>query len=258
MNNLKIKILRYILFTVSVSFLSFLVFYGKLVNQGIPPRDQQNITAPISEHRQISNKKSIIRSRDSSVRILSVDLNQGMVATSSATYLKYNDMHFVLTTSHGLMGGCETIQIEVNGELYDCLEELAIDPVRDYAILSIEEIKERKPIKFSNNLANNKNDWKKSLTILNHVVYTGYPNSIGPLTVQGNIMGFDPAGLIYVQSYAWSGSSGSGIFDQSGNLIGYILAIDVGENEYGTAILENVMLVVPIYYVDWSVVTKRN
>ena len=93
---------------------------------------------------------------------------------------------------------------------------------------------------------------------MNHVVYTGYPNSIGPLTVQGNIMGFDPAGLIYVQSYAWSGSSGSGIFDQSGNLIGYILAIDVGQNEYGTAILENVMLVVPIYYVDWSVVTKRN
>ena len=70
-------------------------------------------------------------------------------------------------------------------------------------------------------------------------------------------MGFDPAGLIYVQSYAWSGSSGSGVFDNHGNLIGYIMAIDIGNTQYGTAILENVMLVVPIYKVDWSVVYKR-
>ena len=74
------------------------------------------------------------------------------------------------------------------------------------------------------NVSNTLSEWKKTLTILNHVVYTGYPNSIGPLTIQGSIMGFDPSGIMYIQSYAWSGSSGSGVFDQSGNLIGYILA----------------------------------
>lgn len=257
MSDLKINILKYLSFTIAVAFLTFIVFYGKIVTQGVPLKSEQNIVAPISDHRYISNKKSITRSRTSSVRVLSIDINEGMVATSSATYFKYKELYFVLTTSHGLVGGCETIQIEVDGELYDCLEEIAVDPIRDYAILKTEKIDSRKPIKYPVNVSNTLSEWKKTLTILNHVVYTGYPNSIGPLTIQGSIMGFDPSGIMYIQSYAWSGSSGSGVFDQSGNLIGYILAIDVGQTEYGTAILENVMLVVPIYEVDWSVITKK-
>jgi hypothetical protein len=54
-------------------------------------------------------------------------------------------------------------------------------------------------------------------------------------------------------SYAWSGSSGSGVFSQDGKYIGYVLAIDVGESGFGgAAILENVVLVIPAFKINWA------
>ena len=34
--------------------------------------------------------------------------------------------------------------------------------------------------------------------------------------------------------------------------MGYIVALDVGRTEYGMDVLENVILVVPHYRIDWS------
>ena len=59
---------------------------------------------------------------------------------------------------------------------------------------------------------------------------------------------------MYVFSYAWGGSSGSGVFDKAGNYVGYIIAIDVGQTEFGVDVLENVVLVVPSFKIDWSTV----
>jgi hypothetical protein len=250
------RILSYVVIGVITGFLAHLVFYGQYVSNQIPHENLNSITK-VSDSRTVSNKKTIKRSRTSSVRVLSLDIRRGMISTSSGTYFTYKDINYVITTSHGLLGGCESVQIESAGNLYDCVRIVKLDKLVDYAILEVGIISDKKPIVFPRNFVSNANGWKKSLTLLNKVVYTGYPNSIGPLTVAGSIMGFDSQGLIYVQSYAWSGSSGSGVFDQTGKLIGYILAIDVGQNEYGTAILENVMIVVPIYKVDWSIILKE-
>lgn len=65
-------------------------------------------------------------------------------------------------------------------------------------------------------------------------------------------MGYSPDDYIYVNSYAWSGSSGSGVFSQRGDYIGFVLAIDVGPGFNGPTILENVVLVVPAYRVNWG------
>jgi hypothetical protein len=240
------------------AFLSFLVFHGQYVSLSSKvDASNLNSKAEVSNHRTTANKKSILRSRQSSVRMLSFDVINGVMSTSSATYFRYKDSNFVITTSHGLIGGCPTTQIEAEGELYDCIKVIINDQFIDYAILEIEEIKQRTPLKFPDQMMSGTHRWRKALTLMSGVIYTGYPNSIGPLTVSGSIMGFDPQGLIYVQSYAWSGSSGSGVFDKSGKLIGYIMAIDIGQTEYGTAVLENVLIVVPIYKVDWSVVFKK-
>lgn len=251
------KLLKYSLFAIIAAFLGFLVTYGQYVSSISGEIHTFNAHAPVAQQHSLTKKRAVERSRSSSVRILSFDVHAGMIATSSATYFEHKDEKFVLTTNHGLVGSCATIQIEADGKLYDCVEILVNDRLIDYAILKIDTIENRKPIAVPRDLVRNARGWKKTLSLLNQVVYTGYPNSIGPLTVEGSIMGFDPAGLIYVQSYAWSGSSGSGVFDNHGNLIGYIMAIDIGNTQYGTAILENVMLVVPIYKVDWSVVYKR-
>ena len=53
-------------------------------------------------------------------------------------------------------------------------------------------------------------------------------------------------------SYAWQGSSGSGVFDENGKYIGYVVAIDIGKTEHGIQILQNVVLVVPAFNVDWT------
>ena len=63
--------------------------------------------------------------------------------------------------------------------------------------------------------------------------------------------------LIYFNSYAWSGSSGSGVFDSRGKFVGYIVALDVGRTEYGMDVLENVILVVPHYRIDWSPIFRK-
>ena len=93
--------------------------------------------------------------------------------------------------------------------------------------------------------------WKKSYNLLDKTFYTGYPNSIGPTTWTGNISGFTGDYLV-VQTYAWSGASGSGVFDERGELIGIIMALDVGANEYGYQVLNNFVIVVPIWQIDFG------
>ena len=111
-------------------------------------------------------------------------------------------------------------------------------------------MKNRKAIKIPRDLPKNK-QWIKSYSILNSLIYTGYPNTIGPLTISGEVAGFASYEYIYMISYAWQGSSGSGVFDSSGKFIGYIVAVDVGQTEFGFQILQNVVLVVPAFKIDW-------
>jgi hypothetical protein len=251
------NICKYGLIASFSALIVFLIFYGQMLTHSYPPQDELNATAASANYYSLTKKQAINRSRDSSVRVLSFDVIEGIVSTSSATYFKYKDEYFILTTNHGLLGNCDSVQIEADGELYNCEEIIAADLLVDYAIIRVGEVKNRKPIIFPQHTIRGIHKWNKSLTLLNEIVYTGYPNGIGPLTLGGKIMGFDSHGMIFVDSYAWSGSSGSGVFDRNGHLMGYILAIDVGNSEYGAAILENVMLVVPIYKVDWSVIFVR-
>jgi len=255
---LKIKqILKFMIFPAITAFMTFLVVQGQIVTNQAPLESSLISNKEVANSMPISYRSAIVKSRNSSVRILSLDMDKGLMSTSSATYIKFKNNNYVLTTHHGLMGGCDTIQIEADGELYDCLEVVKVDKNTDYALLMVEEVPSRIPIKYPQDFTRNPRQWKKTLSLMNDVIYTGYPNSIGPLTIDGSIMGYDQSGYIYINSYAWSGSSGSGVFDSKGRVIGYIVAIDVGRTEYGLAILENVMLVVPIYKVDWSSITRR-
>ena len=89
---------------------------------------------------------------------------------------------------------------------------------------------------------------------MHKVYFTGYPNNIGPLTVSGEIIGYTSSGLIYVRAYAWAGASGSAVFTSDGFLIGYVLAVDVGQSEYGQDVIEDILLVAPAYQIDCGVI----
>ena len=117
------------------------------------------------------------------------------------------------------------------------------------------EITNRAPIRIPQDLPSG-TQWKKSYSILNKIIYTGYPNDIGPLTLRGDVIGYNKDEYLYVFSHAYGGASGSGVFSKQGKYIGYVVAIDVGSTELGTDVLENIVIVAPALNIDWNLVLK--
>tara|TARA_R110002020_G_scaffold248949_1_gene462906 strand:+ start:982 stop:1821 length:840 start_codon:yes stop_codon:yes gene_type:complete len=207
-----------------------------------------------AEHRLVSKQKRIIeRSRKSAVRILSMSIEHGgSVASSSGTYVTMFDHYYIITTNHGIVGNCRTTKIVVDDTMYECINLVERNVEADYALIQIGQIDTREPIRIPQNVARTKREWISALSVMSRTYYTGFPNGLGPLTIDGKIMGHSHDDYIYMNSYAWSGSSGSGVFSQRGDYIGYVLAIDVGPGFNGPAILENVVLVVPAYRINWA------
>ena len=199
----------------------------------------------VSRQYDISQKQAITRSVNSAVRVVSMDMSVGSISSLSGTYFTFKGKYYVLTSAHGVLKGCGGLMIFHFNEHGQCTKMIKIDRDADYAIFEVEKMDTRTAIKIPKALAT----WKKSYNLLDKTYYTGYPNSIGPTTWTGNISGFTGDYLI-IQTYAWSGASGSGVFDERGELIGIVMALDVGANEYGY--LNNFVIVVPVWQIDFG------
>lgn len=229
--------------TFGVIFALFLMVVLALHPQPQTPHSYETT----SHHYDISDKQAIKRSVSSAVRVFSLDIVEGAMSSLSGTYFTYGGRFYVLTSAHGIIKGCENLMAMHFDETSNCLEMIILDRKADYAIFEVEKMFSRTAIKIPRALAN----WKKSYNILDKIYYTGYPNSIGPTTWTGTISGYT-GDYVIVQSYAWSGASGSGVFDERGELIGIIMALDVGAGEYGYQVLNNLIIVVPIWQVDFA------
>ena len=201
---------------------------------------------------------TIEKARKSTVRVLSATNDDEMsIASSSGTYFTMDGRYFVITTMHGIIGTCEGTRILDGDDIYPCERFIELNQVSDYALIEIYEIENKEPIRIPKNLPSSKKEWNRSLSMMSRTLYTGFPNSIGPLTIPGTIAGYSRDGNIYILSYAWSGSSGSGVFSATGDYIGYVIAIDIGSSIVnGYQVLENVVLVVPAYKIDWSTIME--
>lgn len=235
------------------ALISASIVYTHLHQSRIPGvtefRDNQTITNAYP----VSSKSAVKRSISSAVRIISFNVENGEVSVSSGTYFQHEDNYYILTVRHGIvLLSCDAIQIEVDGDLRPCNDIVSHNEYHDYAMLSVDKISNREPIRFPKDFVTKYREWQKVISPLEPLIYTGFPNTIGPVTLSGRVMGMSPDEYIYFNSYAWSGSSGSGVFDSRGKFMGYIVALDVGRTEYGMDVLENVILVVPHYRIDWS------
>jgi hypothetical protein len=229
-----------------------------LTQNRIPAHAEFRSIDSMSNSFPVAARAGVRRSINSAVRIVSYAPQVGHVSVSTGTYFKHRDEYFILTVRHGIATlSCKMIQVEVDGTLYPCDEIVTYDERNDYAILLVGEIINRKPIKFPQDFVTKHREWIQTMSPLEPLVYTGYPNTIGPVTLSGRVMGISADEYVYFNSYAWSGSSGSGVFNSKGKIMGYIVAIDVGHTEYGIDVLENVILVVPHYRIDWSPILKR-
>jgi len=200
----------------------------------------------------VADQKAIKKSRLSAVRVMSLSEDQETFSAASGTYFTTGGRYYVLTVNHGIVGPCPLTKIKTENEYVTCLNYVELNAGVDYAIIEIEELTERVPLKFPQALPKT----FRSSNIMTTTYYTGFPNSAGPFTLKGNIIGYLGRDFIYLQSYGWAGSSGAGVFASNGDLIGYVLAVDVGYTAYGVDVLENIIFVVPITNINWDVLQR--
>ena len=252
------KIKANVLKIVAFLFLIVLCFYSSFENTR--QRHESNLYSSTSMSNSISYMefRSAKKSRDSAVRIVSMSPDGAGVSSMSGTYIEFFGSYFVLTVMHGLLGPCDLTKILVDDTYYDCVEYVSGDTFNDYMIMEVEKIHHRDPLSLVGDIQVMSHEHEPP-AVLDKIYYTGYPNTMGPFTVPGTIMGYDPPGgkNFYALSYAWMGASGSGVFGKDGKLLGYVIAIDVGASEFGVQILENVVMIGSVHEVDWNPVLKN-
>ncbi len=196
---------------------------------------------------------AVTRSRQSTVQVYSYDISDGGISALSGTYLTYKGKYFVLTAAHGIYGPCAFTTIVVDEELYACEEYVIANKRWDYIVIQVNKIPTRTPVKIPHHIPHRR-EWVQELATQNTIFYTGFPNEGGPYTFDGRIVGYDENAALFVDSYGWSGSSGAGVFSRTGNLIGWVMALEVGRTEFGPQVLENFIWVIPLFKVDWIAV----
>jgi len=218
-----------------------------------PTENQINNFTNVGASLSFQEQAAVIRSRKSAVQLMSVDLTDGGISSSSGTYITYKDNYFVLTTSHGIGGLCAFTHIVIEDRLHDCVKFVLEDSQTDYIVIQVNEIPERIPVQITSHTPH-RDEWIRDLSTQNTIYYTGYPNNGGPYTFDGRIVAYSEPEALFIDSYGWSGSSGAGVFSSSGNLIGWIMALEVGETRFGRQVLENFIWVIPLFKVDWDAV----
>jgi hypothetical protein len=215
-----------------------------------PTEEEINSFTNLGESLSAGEAIAVQRSRQSAVQVMSLDLSDGAISASSGTYVKYKGKYFILTTSHGVGEACVLTQIIADDVLHDCITYVLRDPQTDYIIIQVNKIPGRAPVELDIHTPHRR-EWARDISTQTTTFYTGFPNEGGPYTFDGKIVGYKEGEAIFVDSYGWSGSSGSGVFADNGNLIGYVMALEVGETYFGRQVLENFMWVVPLFKVDW-------
>ena len=221
-------------------------------NTRFPTESELKSLNNISENLDPKEALTVKKSRNSILHVLSGRSAKAGFAKMSGTYVIHDGKFYVITAGHGIVGDCEYFYVATSeDDVYDCIKYIVVDKYIDYAIIEIEKVTDRIPIELKKNIPKN-NEWRQEIAVLSEVFYTGYPNSLGPLTFRGSVAGVSDENYIYLHSYAWPGSSGSGVFGRDGNMIGIIIALNVGLTGAGYDVLEDLVIVTPLFMIDWD------
>jgi S1-C subfamily serine protease len=251
-----INILKTILKISLVVLVSFAISLGLhvSVNESIrmPTTIEMKSLDNISKDLDFKEKQATMLSRHSVLKVLSSREDVAGFTKMSGTYVEYDDKFYVITAAHGIMGECEFVFVAAgNDSVYSCIKYIIVDQETDYAIIQIEEVSKRTPVKLEL-VVPAPRQWLQETSVLNEVFYTGYPNGLGPLTFRGSVAGVSDENYIYLHSYAWPGSSGAGVFSNDGQLIGIVVALNVGLTGAGYDVLEDLVIITPLFLVDWE------
>lgn len=153
----------------------------------------------------------------------------------SGNYLQVDGKKFILTALHVVEGRPDIFVTEKGGHNHMAKLKWA-DPSRDIAILEISRnLKYTKAIEYRS---------VKSNHIGREVFYCGHPENTSFMNFKGIIGGKDNQWLM-LNIFAWPGSSGSVIFDASGDVVGVVSAVSLSEPTGVPVLVPNIVRVGP-------------
>jgi S1-C subfamily serine protease len=143
----------------------------------------------------------------------------------SGTYMVAYDRRIVTTAAH-VVRNESTMLIEGRDGEAVIGKVIFTDVSVDIAFLVVPEIKSRTAIRYRPEMKYDERLVGKNLT------YTGFPSHHDLLTIRGYVSALEH-NMIVSNMFGWFGSSGSGVFDQSGRYLGCVSGIDVGRYGMG-------------------------
>ena len=187
------------------------------------------------EHVSLFNSGLEHRSRNAAVKIVSFDA-WGNKISGSGAYVTYKGEHYILTAAH-VVDGSPTAMITGGDKEIIIGDVVFMDSYSDVALVSIAGMMTKEPVR-----------WRvaRQHNIGDEIIYSGYPNSMGLLTIKGYIAGHDGF-MTVVHSYIWKGASGSLVLDRHGKIVGVVSAVSVGTDLTNfPTIIEDIGLIVPV------------
>jgi hypothetical protein len=167
----------------------------------------------------------------------------------SGTLMKYNKELVIFTAAHVTTEGPVYLVQDQWGEQKFAILAY-VDVEADFAVLVVEPFQKTKPVKFTLP----RYDIRKELDL--EVIFSGHPAHHSLITMRGRVAGFEGPSMI-INSSAWGGSSGSGVFDTNGSFVGILYAVSVGGGFGGPTIMENFIWVMPNDKLNWEELTGR-
>jgi S1-C subfamily serine protease len=152
----------------------------------------------------------------------------------TGTYLTYKDNAYIITAAH-VIQDADFSGVIHNKEIY-WVEPLIVFTDRDIAILRVATIPNKESVDLK------KVKVAKKIEIGDRLVYTGYPNLTGPLTIFGTVAGYSGETSVILQSYAWGGASGSLILNEKGELVGILSGIELAHTDLGRVENETIVI----------------
>lgn len=213
-----------------------------------PSASSVEVTSYFGSARQILDVSNLSlmeqRARSAAVKVESL-LGSGH---GSGTYMIAYGQRVVVTAAH-VVEGSTTMRIVGRNNESVVGRVVFRDDSADIAFLVVPEIKTRTAIRYRPQMFYDERLLGTKLT------YTGFPSHHDLLTIRGYIAALERS-YVVTNMFGWFGSSGSGVFDHRGRLVGVVSGIDVGRYIIPLP-LEDIVWVAPMSTIDHQMLRVR-